>query len=81
MLYLIAVPMPVFLVSVNTWAVTGHPLAMPELLGVVTTEATPSDAVTWLLLEQEEDFARDVECVLLTARDDCWFAWGPETPQ
>lgn len=73
--------MPVFLVMVNAWALTGHRSAMPELIGVVTSQATAAAAVAWTLTEQEDLVARDVECELVSRRNDCWFAWGPETDQ
>lgn len=73
--------MPVYLVTINAWALTGYKSAMPELLGIVTSQPTAADAVAWTLTEQGEAFPRDIECELVSRSDQCWLALGPETDQ
>lgn len=68
--------MPVFLVSINEWSLTGAGQT-PELLGIVTTLGSAAEALAWTLDGEAID-PRDIEIELVSLSNDCWLAQGAE---
>lgn len=72
--------MPVFIVCVNWYGPQGRTY-MPELVGVIASQATPADAFD-RAMEGEPDFdVRDTSVAMVSPDDLCWVVAGPETEQ
>jgi hypothetical protein len=67
----------VFLVSVNVTTLTGERAAIPEVLGLVTTQSTVEGAVAWTCAN-EEIAVRDIEVEILAEYGLYWYQEGPE---